>query len=271
MYFIDEHNVLWGCGRNNCGQLGIGTQDYDFHSDMVKIAEHVVHVDYSQKDFMIYLTEDDKLYGVGNAGCGALQQYYELDRDKHVNDEQYYISTPYLLMENVIYARCGQSDVVCITRDNSAWMWGAIGYSYFEPEPVKVLENVALVTGGWYNHAALLEDGTVWTWGYNYTGNCGVADMSIVSKPTMVAEDVLMVWTGSMEKNVDCYDISEFKGEYPRAMENTIIKKADGSYWICGANVGTEEKTIPYYYEDTNYSIICTHVFQPYELRKDND
>ena len=48
-------------------------------------------------------------------------------------------------------------------------------------------------------------------------------------------------------------------------MENTIIKKSDGSYWICGANIGNEEKTIPFYFETTDYRMICTHEFHSYE------
>ena len=254
LYYIDENKVLWGCGRNNYGQLGQGTQDYDFHEDMVKIAENVIHVDYSQTGFTIYLTEDHRLYGIGNAGCGALQQYEQFDWLKMMNGENYTVTTPKLLMENVIYARCGNSDVACMDEDNNVWIWGTIGYdtynsnfpkhgdSYFEYEPVKVLENAVMITGGFYNHAALLADGSVWTWGYNYAGECGVSRKTkfIVEEPTRVAEDAVMVWTGNTQYNIDCQDISEFGGVYEGQLENTIILKRDGSYWACGANVGNE-------------------------------
>ncbi|MDE5866198.1 MAG: hypothetical protein K2H31_06325, partial [Lachnospiraceae bacterium] len=116
LYFIDENNVLWGSGRNEYGQLGQGTQDYDFHDEAVKIAENVIDVDYSQKGFIIYLTKDNKLYGLGNAGCGALQQYQTFDGSKYVNDEHYCITEPYLLMEDVKYARCGRADVACLAQ-----------------------------------------------------------------------------------------------------------------------------------------------------------
>ncbi|MDE6675082.1 MAG: hypothetical protein K2K19_09780, partial [Acetatifactor sp.] len=243
LYYIDENNVLWGCGRNNCGQLGQGTQDYDFHEDMVKIAEHVIHVDYSYEDFMVYLTEDHKLYGVGNAGCGALQQYEEFDPMQYANGEHYTVTTPCLLMENVVYARCGRSDVACLTEDSEIWVFGTIGFDRTEicysQYPVKVLEDAAFVTGGFFHHAALLRDGSVWTWGYNYAGGCGVAGGGIVSEPTKVAEHIQMVWTGNMEYNVDCQNIADLEGIYKRQMENTIILTNDGEYMICGANVGT--------------------------------
>ena len=215
---------------------------------------------------MVYLTEDNELYGVGNAGVGALQQFEDINREKYVNDEYWGVTTPYLLMENVIYARCGRSDIACITTEGEIWIWGTIGYVaqrfYFEPYPVKVLENAVLITGGLYNHAALLGDGSVWTWGYNYSGNCGVEGTNVVSTPTKVADDVIGVWTGNIKYNVDCYDISEFEGIYERQYENTIIQKRDGSYWICGANVGDSEKILPLYYETMDYVMRCTHEFQ---------
>ena len=269
LYYIDENHVLWGCGRNNYGQLGNGTQDYEFYDEFIKIAENVIHVDFSQTGFTIYLTADHKLYGMGNAGCGALQQYKEMDDLHYTNGEQYTLNTPCLLMENVAYARCGRSDVACLTEDGQVWVWGTIGYDadkyYFEPIPTKVLDNAMFITGGFYNHAALLEDGSVWTWGFNFSGNCGVNGKSIVASPEKVAEDVSMIWTDRVTYNIDCIDISEFDGIYERGLENTIIQKRDGTYFICGANVGSEEKVLPYYYEVINYPMICTSEFLPYD------
>lgn len=269
LYYIDENKVLWGCGRNNCGQLGQGNQDYDFHEDMVKIAEHVIHVDYSQDDFMIYLTEDHKLYGVGNAGCGALQQYEEFDFTRYTNGEHHTVTTPCLLMENVVYARCGQTDVACLTEDSEIWIFGTVGadsgwFCYY-PYPTKVLEDAVFVTGGSHSHAALLRDGSVWTWGYNYTGACGVPGGGIVPAPVKAAENVRMVWTDGMEFNVNCYDISEFGGFQEPRMDNTIIETFDGEYLICGACVGTEEKVLPVFYDTGDYAVVCTHEFRPIE------
>lgn len=290
LYYIDENNVLWGSGGNEYGQLGQGTQDYEFYSKGVKIAENVIHVDYSQRGFVIYLTTDHKLYGIGNAGCGALQQYEEWDWMRYANGNHYTVTTPILLMENVTYACCGRDDIVCLTEDGAVWTWGTVyaeGYDpllqkgsvYFINKPHKILENAVLVTGGWFNHAALLRDGTVWTWGYNSAGNCGIAGVTVVSDPTMVAEGVVMVWTNLAVDGVSPQldletisqawignqkytlydDISDFDNIYPRSLNNTVIQKVDGSYWVCGEHVGTEEKEV--YGELSNYSVICTHEF----------
>ena len=289
LYYIDENNVLWGSGRNECAQLGQGTQDFEFHSEKVQIAENVIDVDYSQTGFVIFLTEDHKLYGVGNAGCGALQQYETFDWTRFVNGEHYYVSEPCLLMENVKYACCGRDDIACLTEDGAVWVWGTIYFegnpwshnAYFIEKPKKVLENAILVTGGWFHHAALLQDGTVWTWGYNSAGNCGVADLDLVGEPTMVAEDVVMVWTnlkvdydplpdeediamvwtGRKKYNTEYDNITGFDGIYPKSLNNTVIRKSDGSYWVCGENVGTEEKVV--HGAEADYSVICTYEFYP--------
>ncbi len=290
-YYIDENNVLWASGRNEYGQLGQGTQDYEFHSEMVKIAENVVHVDYSQQGFVIFITKEHKLYGVGNAGCGALQQHEEFDWTKYTNGEHYTVTTPILLMEDVVYACCGRDDIVCLEKDGTVWTWGTIYAEgniishnvYFVEKPKKILENAVFVTGGWFNHAALLQDGTVWTWGYNSAGNCGVADISVVSEPLLVADNVVMVWTnlavagypqldadqiamawtGNLKYDTEYESIEEFKEVYPRYLNNTVIQKADGSYWVCGENVGAEEKLVSG--AEGDYSIICTHEFHPCE------
>nr|WP_300767823.1 hypothetical protein [uncultured Acetatifactor sp.] len=39
LFYIDGDNVLWGNGGNEYGQLGQRTQGYEFHDEMVKIAE----------------------------------------------------------------------------------------------------------------------------------------------------------------------------------------------------------------------------------------
>ena len=38
-------------------------------------------------------------------------------------------------------------------------------------------------------------------------------------------------------------------------MMNTVIEKNDGSYWICGEGVGTEQKTVS---GETEYTVTCS-------------
>lgn len=272
LYYIDEKNILWGCGDNEHGQLGQGTKDWEFHEDMLKIAENVVHVDYSGEGFMIYLTEDQELYGLGNGGTGALQQFFTYSGGQYGHNRPYDVTEPVLLLSDVAYARCGRDDIAAIKKDSTVWIWGVLwqqgegNFNYIDA-PKKVLEGAELITGGFFNHAALLDDGSVWTWGYNLTGNCGVAEPRVISEPQKAADQVAMVWTDSMKKNVDCFDIRELDVINKESMQNTIIQKKDGTYWICGIHIGNEEKTISPYFEMFEYTVICTHKFHPYNIR----
>lgn len=242
LYHIDEDGILWGCGRNQYGQLGQGTWDFDFHEEMVKIAENVIHVDYSTHGFTVFLTEDHKLYGMGNADSGALLEYIDIFEDIHSGNE-HLVCTPKLLMENVVYAICGSFDVACLLKDGSVWNLGTGFINGIALEPMKMLDDAVFITGG-VNHAALSSDGSVWTWGSNYVGNCGVNiwEKVFVRYPVKVAEDVVMVWTSTATYDVEFADADIPEGEqyYHQDLENTIILKNDGTYWACGGGLGKE-------------------------------
>lgn len=266
-YVIDEDGVLWGYGENRYGQLGQGFADQKFYTERVKIAEHVIHVDYSETGFVIYLTEDHVLYGLGNGGAGTFLRGENIDWSSLVKGEEHAVCTPVILMDRVQYACCGRNDIVCLWEDGSVWTWGITGISTFReyhyvPEPVKILEGAILVTGGMHNHAALLADGSVWTWGYNYAGGCGVAEFGIVDTPTKVAENVIKVWTSRKRTNT-CADYANMSPWNDKQEETTIIEKADHSFLRCGEGVGDEEKILKKYYQAVDFPMICTHEFLP--------
>ena len=268
LYHIDEEGVLWGCGRNQYGQLGQGTQDpYDEKTEeMAKIAENVIHVDYSQQGFTVFLTEDHKLYGMGTYATGALLEYIDISElsTATMNSSKYVICTPKLLMENVVYARCGAYGVVCLDEDGGVWKLGTGILDGIAVEPEKVLDNAVFVAGG-SNYAALLQDGSVWTWGYNFGGHCGVDpdDAIFIWYPVKVAEDAVMVWVDTTEYNVEFTDISEADKYYNPGSGNTIILKNDGTYWACGWDLGEERLVhgigVESMYDD--YYMVCSSEF----------
>lgn len=134
LYHIDGNHVLWGSGNNTCGQLGQGTQDDEFYSENVKIAENVI---------------------------------------------------------------------------------------------------------------------MVWT------------DFAVDGYPQPGAKERAMAWTGKLKYDTEYENIAELGEVYPGFLNNTVIQKADGSYWVCGENVGTKEKVIPG--EEGHYSAICSYEFYPCE------
>ncbi|MDR0999478.1 MAG: hypothetical protein LBL96_01525 [Clostridiales bacterium] len=285
-YYIDESKVLWGMGYNYSGQLGQG-YSCDSINEYVMIAENVVHVDVSLGGFMIYLTGENKLYGMGYASTGAL---LEADKESDVikvDGGTYSIIAPKLLMEGVKYARCGKGDVVVIKMDGSVWTWGeqyddhaydGIAHALIT-QPTKILDGAKLITGGIWFHAALLEDGSVWTWGNNYWRNCGVDSFDVpyaIVNPTKVVDDAAMVWTESLQFNHTIeYDFAKYY-EYPPSITmpqqgKMIIQKADGSLWVCGHGVGDQFPLMPTNeageaWGSSNPDDVCTSSFLPCEI-----
>ena len=267
LYTIDEDGVLWGSGHNEYAQIGLGYADEEFHEEKSKIAEHVVHVDYSQKDFVVYLTEEGKLYGLGNDSTYMLLQHTEMPMEDLAYPTKRYVTSPALLLEDVSYARCGRDDVVALKKDGTVWTWGMIwnyqSTGYCITMPQQILTDVKMITGGWFNHAALKEDGTLWTWGYNFSGNCGTDKATMIETPVQVAEDVQRVWTGLLNysaKEDDITDMEEFGNDY---VDNTIIEKTDGTFYACGMGVGDKSVVLPQYYEVSELDTVCSSEFLP--------
>lgn len=265
LYTIDEDGVLWGSGHNEYAQIGLGYADEEFHEQKSKIAEHVVHVDYSQKDFVVYLTEEGKLYGLGNDATYMLLQHTEMPVEDLAYPTKRYVTSPALLLEDVSYARCGRDDVVALKKDGTVWTWGMIwnyqSTGYCITMPQQILTDVKMITGGWFNHAALKEDGTLWTWGYNFSGNCGTDKATMIETPVQVAEDVQRVWTGLLNysaKEDDITDMEEFGNDY---VDNTIIEKTDGTFYACGMGVGDKSVVLPQYYEVSELDTVCSSEF----------
>ena len=267
LYTIDEDGVLWGSGHNEYAQIGLGYADEEFHEQKSKIAEHVVHVDYSQKDFVVYLTEEGKLYGLGNDSTYMLLQHTEMPVEDLAYPTKRYVTSPALLLEDVSYARCGRDDVVALKKDGTVWTWGMIwnyqSTGYCITMPQQILTDVKMITGGWFNHAALKEDGTLWMWGYNFSGNCGTDKATMIETPVQVAEDVQRVWTGLLNysaKEDDITDMEEFGNDY---VDNTIIEKTDGTFYACGMGVGDKSVVLPQYYEVSELDTVCSSEFLP--------
>lgn len=272
-FWIDEDGVLWGNGQNTYGQLGNGSADMPHiieHEEPVRIAENVVSVAASCNGyFMIYLTDNGELYGVGSNRLGLLGLPFD---ETSWSDESYTIVTkPVLLMEDVSYAFAGVASIVALKDDGSVWFWGeykttSLSHSYpnlmqdywapYEDDtnpakilynhPTKILDNCIYATTGNCHGAAITQDGDLYTWGLNIYGDCGVpvTDDDFVRIPTKVLEDVNMVWV----ETIDSRGISNtytIKPDYVNFNNNNLFAITnDGTIMMTGKDVGTAEKEV---------------------------
>lgn len=261
-YHIDENGVLWGEGTSEYGQLGILKKDVSIVGKPVKIAENVIHVDFSGEYFVIYLTADHELYGLGASPAGILTQFG--DWNFNVIDLEV-ITEPVLLMKNVVYARAGETSIITLLENGDVYVLGnndhmMIGNTkYIAPQ--KVMEKAKYVTLFYHSYAAIDENNDLWTWGHNELGQCGIGVYSSnVVSPQKVMEDVECAWMGGIGFNT---------ADMVKKYDNLVVWKKDGSFHACGEGIGESRfvnRVDDQVYE--NVEVISTEDLRPVNIKE---
>ena len=269
LYYIDEDGILWGKGRNNNWQLGINNEeDIDSlennYEEPIKIAENVIHVDTSSNGyFVIWLTKDGKLYGLGaNAGGALLMDPYTLGISSY---EGKLTTEPVLLMENVTYASAGRESISAINSKKEVWWWGTFAAwtgssgpgQMQELMPKLMLENAKYAVCGSDSASAIDENNQLWTWGCNVWGQCGVDTSETgdyLKEAKMVCETVEMVWSETLSTRQNSFEHEFIKENENRNLMHqldiaytTFIRKTDGKYYACGIDLGANRKSVDYF------------------------
>lgn len=230
-FWIDEKGILWGEGTSEYGQLGILKEDLSVVEEPVKIAENVIHVDFSGEYFTIYLTSDYKLYGLGASPAGILTQSGKWD----FSDADMKIATePVLLMNNVVFAQSGYSSIIALLENGDVYVLGNNEYIPYQNTryiaPRKVMEKAKYVTTYFHTYAAIDENNNLWAWGHNELGQCGMgAYTASVAAPQKIMEDVECVWMGQVGFN---------HTDSVKVYDNLIVLKKDGNFYGCGEGIG---------------------------------
>ena len=177
--FLTADGTLYGCGRNEHGQLGPdATTVYESSCGyVVKQPEHIADGVrevaastgiYSPNNLLIQegghtlvLMENGDLYAMGNNYLGQLGQG---DREEYTGLQ--------FVMDHVKTIAAGDTASAAITEDGDLYWWGMMMdqmYSHgpyaMVTEPKKVLDDVAALDMGGGHLIALKTDGTVWTMG----------------------------------------------------------------------------------------------------------
>lgn len=263
-YWIDEDGVLWGEGTSEYGQLGIIKKDVSVVGEPVIIAENVIHVDFSGEYFVIYLTKDHELYGLGASPAGILTQFG--DWNFNVIDLEV-ITKPVLLMKNVVYARAGETSIITLLENGDVYVLGNNDHvmisntKYIASQ--KVMEKAKYVTSFYHSYAVIDENNTLWTWGHNELGQCGIGVYSTnVASPQKIMEDVECAWMGGIGFNT---------ADMVKKYDNLVILKKDGSFLACGEGIG-ESRLVNRVDDqvDENVEVISTEYLRQVKIKEYN-
>ena len=108
---LKSDGTVWAVGRNNRGQLGIGSDEKAIYQ-WTQVAEDAVAV----------------LAGVETAGMiksdGTLWMWGLNDFGQVGNGDKVNQSSPVQILDGVKMADCGQSHGVALREDGSVWVWG---------------------------------------------------------------------------------------------------------------------------------------------------
>lgn len=170
-YYRLSNNTLEGMGANSFHTLG---KD-EYYDDWVKIAENVIMYDFNTTN-LIYLTKDGSVYGSGNIEGGVLQI--------ETNDNNRFIdlSTPKLLIEDVVNISLGCRFVIVLKRDKTVWFWGETENGQSGTisdqivDPVKIIDNAIQIKAVMYTSFWIDEKMNLWAMGDNSYGQIGNGD-----------------------------------------------------------------------------------------------
>jgi uncharacterized repeat protein (TIGR02543 family) len=215
---------IWSCGSNVNGQLGDGTTVTKSNTVQI-VTNDVAGISLGSSHTMIVMT-NGSLWGCGINAYGQLGDGTTVRK-----------LLPVLIVSNSIVAvSAGGYHTMMVKADGSLWACGrnnygqlALGDTAFgvdKKEPTQVFSSgVASVSSGSYYTMIVKTDGSLWGCGLNNSGQLGDGTGSPQVNPVQI-----------LSSNVVSVSSSCNTAMIPTYYKHTMIVKADGSLWGCGAN-----------------------------------
>jgi len=226
---VKTDGTLWVWGRNNYGQLGLGTTtDY---SSPVQVGS-LTDWEYVACSYGVTsgLKTDGTVWGWGQGWQGSLGQGNQTDFSSPVQLGSYtdwtYISRnngntqPYFFgVRGGTFETPAGTLWVCGDNTNGSMGTGNTT-AYSSPVQIGSLTNWSKPEAGLMGGCAVKTDGTAWAWGYGYQG-------------LNMDENTSAPWPSSPVQIGSLTDWSIIK---KAARYLTMAIKTDGTFWACGKN-----------------------------------
>ncbi|AEC02601.1 fimbrillin family protein [Parasphaerochaeta coccoides] len=226
---LKTDGTLWATGRNNFGQLGVGTSgDSNNKSTPVQVMTDVKAVSTGNYYTMI-LKKDGTLWATGANGEGQLGDGTTTNRTTPVQVKASTAANDF--MTDVKEVSAGYFHTMIVKKDGTLWATGfnsqgqlGVGDNDARSTPVYVMENVAAVSARGYYTIILKKDGTLWATGQNGYGQLGDGTTTDRITPVQVK--------ASIAPNDFMTDVKAVSAGY----NHTLILKKDGTLWATGYN-----------------------------------
>ena len=176
---IKKDGTIWAWGRNDYGQLGLGSLGGTHHTPeqvMIVGISGVVNNDWKEVstgwEHTIAIKKDGTIWAWGSNGYGQLG---DATTTQHTIPVQ-------IKTEKWKVISAGYYHTAAIKNDGSLWTWGDNGYGQLgdgttinKNSPVKIGDRWKTVSAGGAHTVAIKEDGVCWAWGNNGFGQLGDA------------------------------------------------------------------------------------------------
>jgi len=237
---LKNDGTVWTWGRNDLGQLGIGSSNNDFNVPMKINSFTGVSAIAAGGFHSLALKNDGTVWTWGSNSLGQLGNGNYTDSNVPVQVSN---------IAGVIAIAGGDAHSLALKNDGSVWSWGdnlggqlGNGTSILKsnvPVQVSSLTGVIAIAAGAYHSLALKNDGTVWAWGYNNYGQLGNGSNIFYSNvPVQVSSLTGVIAVAAMGSS------------------HSLALKNDGTVWAWGAN-GTGQLGIGNY-TDKNVPVQVT-------------
>ena len=211
---LKNDSTLWGCGRNNNSQLGLG--DTDQRTLFTQITDNVKSA-YCGYEHTIILKNDNTLWGCGWNSCGQLGLGDTSNRSTFTK-----IATNTNDIKSVC---CGDEHTIILKNDGTLWGCGDNTHGELGLEDIHSINRFKMINTNPGNiksihcgdsHTLILQnDGMLWGCGKNSSGELGLGDTNDRHIFTKITNNVKSACCGN---------------------NHTFIIKNDGTLWACGLN-----------------------------------